>query len=330
MRDRSPTTSAALAGLVCVLFVTAPLGMGERGGTARAEVRVEDAGPAVQELVDFLNRPLSRTAADENGWRDLHYAALLNLPDAVAALIDAGMRPDVSLKGDSAPFSDALAARLAALGYGEVFQDWVRDGDTPLMIAATVNAVEAAQALIAHGAGIMTRDYFGGTPLHYAALGDARDAAELLIAHGADIDATDRFGATPLFSAMSEDAVQIAALLIDRPVDVHARDVFDRTLLHMAAMINAQDIAALLISYGADIDARTESDHTPLHYAAATHAVETVELLLALGADVNAKSDAANTPLDLAKFKDQYYPSRRAATLEALRRHGGKTSMELR
>jgi len=62
---------------------------------------------------------------------------------------------------------------------------------------------------------------------------------------------------------------------------------------------------------------------TPLHFAAAFGHKEIVELLIAKDAGVNAKSDDddwAETPLDWADGE----------TAELLRKHGGKTSEELK
>ena len=60
---------------------------------------------------------------------------------------------------------------------------------------------------------------------------------------------------------------------------------------------------------------------TPLHLASIK---ETAELLIAKGADVNAKDGYGNTPLDWAlKYK---HPK----IADLLRKHGGKTSEELK
>jgi ankyrin repeat protein len=61
-----------------------------------------------------------------------------------------------------------------------------------------------------------------------------------------------------------------------------------------------------------------------LHWAASRGHKEIAELLIAKGADVNAKIVAGTTPLDVAiKYK-------RTEFADLLRKHGGKTSAELK
>ena len=62
----------------------------------------------------------------------------------------------------------------------------------------------------------------------------------------------------------------------------------------------------------------------PLHTAAAWGHKEIVELLIAKGADVNATDMYRRTPLDMV------IGLRRAATIDLLRKHGGKTRRELK
>ena len=62
----------------------------------------------------------------------------------------------------------------------------------------------------------------------------------------------------------------------------------------------------------------------PLHLAADNGHKEMVELLIANGADVNAKNKNGNTPLDSSSL------SKQTETADLLRKHGGKTSEELK
>jgi len=92
--------------------------------------------------------------------------------------------------------------------------------------------------------------------------------------------------------------------------------------IHDAA--EAGDLAGVQaeLDKGVDVNATDAAGWTPLHYAAGSGHKEVTELLITNGADVNAKDDDGETPLDWAKNKPQI------ATL--LRKHGGKTSSELR
>ena len=63
---------------------------------------------------------------------------------------------------------------------------------------------------------------------------------------------------------------------------------------------------------------------TPLHGVAFTGQNEIAELLITAGADVNAKDEDGDTPVDWADRRNQ------TATADLLRKHGGKTSAELK
>ncbi len=150
---------------------------------------------AVATLAEMLGREVSTAARDENGWTDLHYAALFDLPDVVAVLVDRGADVDVRLQRDDARISDRLRRTLAARGYD--FDEWSRNGETPLHVAAWVDAGRAVERLLAWGANPNARTPYGWTPLHYAASANARRAFEALLAGGADAGARDVNGDTP-------------------------------------------------------------------------------------------------------------------------------------
>ena len=76
---------------------------------------------------------------------------------------------------------------------------------------------------------------------------------------------------------------------------------------------------------------------TLLHLGAMEGHKEIAKLLITAGADVNAKIEVAfykgQTPLDLAKPYEDDSPEDKAARMEItalLRKHGGKTSKELK
>ena len=111
-------------------------------------------------------------------------------------------------------------------------------------------------------------------------------------------------------------------------------DEAEWTVLMYAANNGRKEIAELLIAKGADVNIKDKSGYTPLYAAAIDGHWEIAELLIAKGVDVNAKDSIGMTALDwaLADMVDDKVtalPSRKNATADLLRKHGGKTSDEL-
>ena len=272
----------------------------ERRDVLSALARARAAHEKTRRFSELLGRPFSHEwKEDSAGWTDLHYAALLDLPEAVTALVEAGMDVDTRLKDGSPPFGDDLKRTLAALGFEE-FEDWTADGETPLMIAAVGNARDAAAELIAQGADVSAKEDNGGTALHYAARNNSLDVAKLLIERGADVSAKGSTGWTALHYAARDNSLDVAKLLIERGADVSAKSDGGWTPLHYAARDNSLDVAKLLIERGADVSAKSDGGWTALHYAARDNSLDVAKLLIERGADVSAKSDGGWTPLHYA------------------------------
>ena len=255
--------------------------------------REHEAAP-LRRFTELLGRPFSPRWKDVSvDWTDLHYAALLDLPEVVAALCDAGMDADTRLKSGSLPFGDDLKRTLAALGH-EGFKDWNADGETPLMIASVGNARNAAAALAACGADVNAKGDTGDTPLHFAALRNALDVAKLLFERGADVNAKEDTGWTPLHFAALRNDLDVAKLLIERGADVKAAALNGTTPLHFAANRSFYDMAKLLIDRGAAVNAKDEDGKTPLLIS---YDLDLMKLLIDRGADVNASSNYGSTRL---------------------------------
>ena len=69
--------------------------------TAQAEYKniAQARDDVAQEFVDLLGRYPSADAVDENGWTDLHWAAVLNLPKLADMLLEAGVNVDRRIEG---------------------------------------------------------------------------------------------------------------------------------------------------------------------------------------------------------------------------------------
>ena len=95
--------------------------------------------------------------------------------------------------------------------------------------------------------------------------------------------------------------------------------------IHNAAFSGNIEAVKQHIAAGTDMDVKDDKyGWTTLHWAAIGGYKEMVELLIAEGADVNTKGYRGTTPLDDA------IQQKRTETADLLRKHGGKTGLELR
>ncbi len=268
---------------------TAGLGQGGTGDMASERER--------QRFLEFVGREPSAGYEDENGWTDLHYAALLNLPGLVDALVDVGLGVDHGLKSDGRRLTEALALRIQPFLNSEIFR---RRGHTPMHVAALGNSVGAFERLVANGATAHATTKTGRTPLHLAAWKNAVEALEWLVASGADINATDEYGITSLHAAALGNALDALEWLAANGATVHATNRVGRAPVHFAALGNAVDTLGWLVANGADIDATNFRGNTPLHDAAWVNAVEALEWLAASGASIHAANYVGHRPIHSA------------------------------
>ena len=149
------------------------------------------------------------------------------------------------------------------------------------------------------------------------------------LAAGTDVNAKNERGATPLHRAATFGHKEIAELLIDKGADVNAMGgLLGWTPLHWAASEGRKEVANLLINKGADVNAATDNGVTPLHTSAGSGHKEFSELLIAKGANVNAK--IALGPIQGLTALDAAIERNHPKIADLLRKHGGKTSEELK
>ena len=133
--------------------------------------------------------------------------------DAISRMLAAGLDPNqldprgqpallVALQGESLKVAkvlwDAKGIQIDIRNHA---------GETPLMMAALKAEIDAANALVAHGAAVQKE---GWSPLHYAATGGSAAIIKLLLSKGAVLEARSPNGSTPLMMAArygNEEAV---------------------------------------------------------------------------------------------------------------------------
>ncbi len=126
-----------------------------------------------------------------------------------------------------------------------------------------------------------------------------------------------------LHKACEKGNIEAVKQFLADGADVNAKDdaYGGLTPLYVVA---TKEIAELLIAEGADVNPKDDCESTPLHSASTLGHKEVAELLIAKGAEVNAKEDDGRTPLDWAN--EANHPK----ITDLLRKHGGKTSEELK
>jgi ankyrin repeat protein len=166
-------------------------------------------------------------AADREGSRPLHLAAVKNRVELTALLLGAGA--DVAARDQ----------------YGRQALHW----------AAMGGFAEFMKTLVDAGADVAAADSAGDVPLHYAARRGQVDATKLLLSRGALSDVRNRGELTPLLAVASapgghrgidENLISVAELLLDAGADVAARGPAGQDAVQMARDAEHDRLAAFL------------------------------------------------------------------------------------
>ena len=327
---RVPVSSGVFAtlitgGLLASAGASGPaVGGGASGGGVTTTPLHLSAIRGHKEIVELLiAKGAYVNTTDENGYTTLHKVAYLGQKEVAELLIDKGA------------YVHAKTTRL---------------GRTPLHLSATRGHKEIVEQLIDKGADVNAKTNSGRTPLHSVAYWGRKEVAALLIGKGADVNAKDDAGITPLGGAIRRKHTETANLLrkhggktgeelkaegkstepiaeaaTPEPTTAKASDIS----IHDAAFSGFIEGVKQHLNAGEDVDAKGGwMDGTPLQYATMAGHKEIVELLIADGADVNAKVASGpyqgKTQLDLAIMQGRH------ETADLLRKHGGKTRLELK
>ncbi|KAI1887927.1 hypothetical protein AGOR_G00195520 [Albula goreensis] len=227
----------------------------------------------------------------KKGFTPLHVAAKYGSLDVAKLLLQHKASPDASGK----------EVALLLLDHGASPHAAVKNGYTPLHIAAKRNQLGVAEVLLrgGAGAGVLTRQ--GVAPLHLAAQEGHCDMAALLLCQGAHPDTPTKTGLTALHMAAQEDRVAIAEILREHEADLDPCTKMGYTPLIVACHYGNVKMVNFLLQHGANVDATTKSGYTPLHQAAQQGNTHIINVLLQHGARPNTLTVNGNTALDIAR-----------------------------
>jgi ankyrin repeat protein len=165
----------------------------------------------------------------------------------------------------------------------------------PAAVALTLLLADSAAA--APAVEVDAPDKEGNTPLLVAAMNDRLDAAKHLLARGARVDAANRYHVTPLYVATLHGNTDMMTALLAAKADPNGAAPSGETLLMTSARAGVVKAMQLLIEAGAKVDGREPAfNQTALMLAARSNSAEAIALLLDKGADINARTLVGETP----------------------------------
>jgi ankyrin repeat protein len=153
----------------------------------------------------FVADPAARDLRDDAGLSPLMHAAYKGCGPVFAAVLEAGEPTD--------PWDRLIG------GYADGLPEpgaWTRDGFTPLHLAAFVDNVPAATALLEAGAdpdALATASFARVTPLGTCAFSGALGVTRLLLEHGADPHIGEDGVYTVEAEAIARDNRELASLI---------------------------------------------------------------------------------------------------------------------
>ena len=272
--------------------------MNVRGSDGRSPLHSAASYGDLEMVQVLLDYKIDVSAQDDDNWTPIHDVSSrdhfqdqvpnisISRPDVARLLLERGADPNARMK----------------------------EGLTPLHVAARDGRVDVARVLLKHGANVGAEDNKGRTPFHAAVdyseegdwEGDADyasgklDVVRALLEHGANACAEDNECGTPLHTAAQYGSVEVVRMLLEQGVDTCAEDNERRTPLHTAAGSGSVEVVRTLLEHGVNACAEDNERRTPLHRAAGYGSVEVVRMLLEHDANACAEDNERRTPLHTA------------------------------
>uniref|UniRef100_A0A087Y4N8 Transient receptor potential cation channel, subfamily A, member 1b n=1 Tax=Poecilia formosa TaxID=48698 RepID=A0A087Y4N8_POEFO len=243
-------------------------------------------------LIRFITSvidPQELNSCDDQGNVPLHWAVERNKAESCRALMDLGANPNILNNALLSPLHLAVSLGHNSLlgmllSYSVTNCNLQGDlGNTPLILACSLNNCEALNILLKHGAMLCTQNKLGHFAMHAAAFAGAKKAMEVILKAGEE---------------HGHNAVS----------HINYLDKSKSSPLHLAVRGGNFETIRLCIATGAKIDQQQNDRCTPLHLACTQGAIEVVKLMLSTVDQVedviNLTDGACQTPLHRATIFD--------------------------
>uniref|UniRef100_A0A6I8NKJ8 Ankyrin repeat domain 24 n=1 Tax=Ornithorhynchus anatinus TaxID=9258 RepID=A0A6I8NKJ8_ORNAN len=158
------------------------------------------------------------------------------------------------------------------------------DGKSAFHLAAMRGAAACLEAMLAHGANVMSTDGSGYNALHLAAKYGHPQCLKRLLQAACVVDTVDGSGWTALHHAAAGGCLSCSEMLCAFKAHLNPRDRSGVTPLILAAQMSHAELCRLLLQHGAAVNDQDQQGRTALMLACEGASTETVEVLLRGGA----------------------------------------------
>ncbi|XP_065833719.1 serine/threonine-protein kinase TNNI3K-like isoform X2 [Oscarella lobularis] len=240
-------------------------------------------------------------AADEDGYRAIHYASKSGHGGTVSYLHALGADLETETKLGYTPFLVSVKNRHVNLvdylvKSGCNVHAVAKDGHGALDLACWNNDLKTVETLIQAGVNINEHHQKGFTALHFAAQLGYEPIAVCLIESGANIDALDASGFTPFMRAVLWNHQAVAEVLVKSGCDVHVRATSGNDALALASEKGWHELVRLCLNKHVDVNGSNRDGFIALHHAVMSNEIIVIELLLSHGANIEATDAIGYTP----------------------------------
>lgn len=191
-----------------------------------------------------------------------------------------------------------------------------KEGNTPLMIAASARDTAVLEELLPKVKNLNTQNLKGESALTFAVKSGTPEAVEILLSKGADINVKDKEGNNLGFylvqayrpqngreAAPAKDPFEAKIkLLQDKGLNLSAPQADGSTLYHIAMSKNDLALIKKLTSLNIDVNAKNKDGLTALHKAAMVSKDDSIlKYLLSIGAKKDIQTEFDESAYALAK-----------------------------